>query len=213
MNKVNDNLANIMQSVYQERFGLTGNTDANGRLLDICQYSKARINISELSLDTYYSTENMLPNKGRSVKAASLPSIVYTSRCSPGDVLISNIRPYFKKILYSHSEGGCSGDVLCLTPKAPSLSAYLFSTLYADRFFDFMVAGSKGTKMPRGDKQQIMTYPIYLPMKNEILAFNDIASPILSKIRLYEEESKRLADIRNTILPKLMSGELSISDN
>ena len=74
-----------------------------------------------------------------------------------------------------------------------------------------MVAGSKGTKMPRGDKQQIMTYPIAIPSDVELDAFNSIALPVLTQIHANRRENKRLSEVRDTLLPKLMSGELDVS--
>ena len=209
--KINDNLYDLLQSVYQLQFGITSGNAAEGILSDICSYTKDRIAVSELSLGNYYSTENMLPGKAGFTEATSLPTTPQTTRCNAGDVLVSNIRPYFKKIVLCHSEGGCSTDVLCFAPKAPAYSAYLFCTLYADRFFDFMVAGSKGTKMPRGDKQQIMTYPVYIPTESELTAFADFATPILSQIHGNNEENARLEHLRDTLLPKLMSGEIDVS--
>ena len=208
---INDNLYDLLQSVYQLQFGVTSGNAAKGTLADICSYSKNRIAVSELSLDNYYSTENMLPGKAGFIEATSLPTTPQTTRCNAGDVLISNIRPYFKKIVRCNSEGGCSTDVLCFAPKTPTYSAYLFCTLYADRFFDFMVAGSKGTKMPRGDKQQIMTYPVYIPEESELTAFADFAAQILSQIHNNNGENARLAQLRDTLLPKLMSGEIDVS--
>ena len=208
---VNDNLYDLLQSIYQLQFGVTSGNPAEGTLSDICRYTKDRIAVSELSLGNYYSTENMLPGKAGFTEATSLPTTPQTTRCNAGDVLVSNIRPYFKKIVLCHSEGGCSTDVLCFAPKAPAYSAYLFCTLYADRFFDFMVAGSKGTKMPRGDKQQIMTYPVYIPTESELTAFADFATPILSQIHGNNEENARLEHLRDTLLPKLMSGEIDVS--
>lgn len=209
--KINDNLYDLLQSVYQLQFGVTSGNAAEGTLSDICNYTKNRIAVSELNLGNYYSTENMLPGKAGFTEATSLPTTPQTTRCNAGDVLVSNIRPYFKKIVLCQSEGGCSTDVLCFAPKAPAHSAYLFCTLYADRFFDFMVAGSKGTKMPRGDKQQIMTYPIYIPTESELAAFADFAAPILSQIHGNNEENARLKHLRDTLLPKLMSGEIDVS--
>ena len=209
---VNDNLYDLLQSVYQLQFGVTSGNAAEGTLSDICSYTKDRIAVSELNLGNYYSTENMLPGKAGFTEATSLPTTPQTTRCNAGDVLVSNIRPYFKKIVLCHSEGGCSTDVLCFAPKAPAYSAYLFCTLYADRFFNFMVAGSKGTKMPRGDKQQIMTYPVYIPTESELTAFADFATPILSQIHGNNEENARLEHLRDTLLPKLMSGEIDVSD-
>lgn len=209
--KIIDNLYDLLQSVYQLQFGVTSGNAAVGTLSDICSYTKNRIAVSELNLGNYYSTENMLPGKAGFTEATSLPTTPQTTRCNAGDVLVSNIRPYFKKIVLCQSEGGCSTDVLCFAPKAPAHSAYLFCTLYADRFFDFMVAGSKGTKMPRGDKQQIMTYPIYIPTESELAAFADFAAPILSQIHGNNEENARLKHLRDTLLPKLMSGEIDVS--
>ena len=205
--EISDNLAEMLQSIYQQQFG----TPTQGEILsDICEYSKDRITVSSLTLSSYYSTENMLPSKAGAVEASGLPSIAQTTKAKAGDVLISNIRPYFKKIVYCHTECGCSTDVLCFTPKISAMSAFLYGTLYADRFFDFMVAGSKGTKMPRGDKQQIMTFPIHRPSAEELLEFNGIALPILSQIEEHRIENTRLAALRDTLLPRLMSGEIDV---
>ena len=209
--QLNDNLADLLQTVYQERFGDTSLVANQGILSDICSYSRDKVAVSELNVSTYFSTENMLSGKAGSTEATSLPTTPQTTACHKGDTLISNIRPYFKKIVYCEDKCGCSTDVLCFTPSQPCYSAYLFSTLYADKFFAFMVAGSKGTKMPRGDKQQIMTYPVVLPSEEELAGFNTIASPLLEQIYSNRAENKRLSILRDTLLPKLMSGEIDVS--
>lgn len=209
--KVNDNLAELLQTVYQERFGDVSAATEQGMLSDICSYSRDRVAVSELNASTYFSTENMLPGKAGATEAVSLPTIPQTTACHKGDTLISNIRPYFKKIVYCEDRCGCSTDVLCFTPVQPKYAAYLFSTLYADKFFAFMVAGSKGTKMPRGDKQQIMAYPVALPSDEELDEFNKLALPILAQLHSNKAENKRLSATRDALLPKLMSGEIDVS--
>lgn len=209
--KINDNLADLLQTIYQGRFGNDILAVNQGVLSDICSYSTDKVAVSELNVRTYFSTENMLSGKAGSTEATSLPTTSQTTACHKGDTLISNIRPYFKKIVYCEDKCGCSTDVLCFTPSQPCYSAYLFSTLYADKFFAFMVAGSKGTKMPRGDKQQIMTYPVVLPSEEELAGFNTIASPLLEQIYSNRAENKRLSILRDTLLPKLMSGEIDVS--
>ena len=209
--RINDNLADLLQTIYQERFGNDILAVNQGVLSDICSYSRDKVAVSELNVITYFSTENMLSGKAGSTEATSLPTTSQTTACHKGDTLISNIRPYFKKIVYCEDKCGCSTDVLCFTPSQPHYSAYLFSTLYADKFFAFMVAGSKGTKMPRGDKQQIMTYPVVLPSEEELAGFNTIASPLLEQIYSNRAENKRLSILRDTLLPKLMSGEINVS--
>ena len=209
--EINDNLADLLQTIYQERFVNDILAVNQGVLSDICSYSRDKVAVSELNIRTYFSTENMLSGKAGSTEATSLPTTSQTTACHKGDTLISNIRPYFKKIVYCEDKCGCSTDVLCFTPSQPCYSAYLFSTLYADKFFAFMVAGSKGTKMPRGDKQQIMTYPVVLPSEEELAGFNTIASPLLEQIYSNRAENKRLSILRDTLLPKLMSGEIDVS--
>ena len=209
--ELNDNLADLLQTIYQGRFGNDILAVNQGVLSDICSYSTDKVAVSELNVSTYFSTENMLSGKAGSTEATSLPTTSQTTACHKGDTLISNIRPYFKKIVYCEDKCGCSTDVLCFTPSQPCYSAYLFSTLYADKFFAFMVAGSKGTKMPRGDKQQIMTYPVVLPSEEELARFNTIASPLLEQIYSNRAENKRLSILRDTLLPKLMSGEINVS--
>ena len=209
--EINDNLADLLQTIYQGRFGNDILAVNQGVLSDICSYSTDKVAVSELNVRTYFSTENMLSGKAGSTEATSLPTTSQTTACHKGDTLISNIRPYFKKIVYCEDKCGCSTDVLCFTPSQPCYSAYLFSTLYADKFFAFMVAGSKGTKMPRGDKQQIMTYPVVLPSEEELAGFNTIASPLLEQIYSNRAENKQLSILRDTLLPKLMSGEINVS--
>ena len=211
-NKINENLSEMLQTYYRDKFYNLKYHESCGRLDDICEYSKDKVLVSNISLSNYYSTENMLPEKAGAVEASNLPTAQKTTKCKAGDVLISNIRPYFKKIAYCSSEGGCSADVLCFVPKRKELSAYLYSTLYDDSFFRFMVSGSKGTKMPRGDKKQIMTYGVYIPTDKEIEIFNTIAVPVLNKIESAHQENIYLSSLRDVLLPRLMSGELDVSE-
>ncbi|MCR5110431.1 MAG: hypothetical protein K6B38_05930, partial [Ruminococcus sp.] len=104
-----------------------------------------------------------------------------------------------------------STDVLCFVPNKTDYSAFLYCALYADKFFDYMVAGSKGTKMPRGDKQQIMVYPICIPSTEYIEKFNQAVAPMLETVYTNRNEANNLANLRDTLLPKLMSGEIDVS--
>ena len=181
-----------------------------GTLKDICHYSNERVAVETLNDAIYISTENMLPNKRGFVKATSLPTTAYTTAYCAGNVLISNIRPYFKKIVYCYGEGGCSTDVICFVANDGIPSEYVFHLLYSDSFFDFMVGGSKGTKMPRGDKQQLMQYPVVQPDDKWLAEFERVAQPMLLQSYSLRQENERLALTRDTLLPKLMSGEIEV---
>lgn len=128
------------------------------KLIDICGYAKGKIAVAGLTDQTYISTENMLPNKGGITKATSLPSAESTQAYKKNDVLVSNIRPYFKKIWHAECDGGCSNDVLVFRAAEGVDPTYLYYVLADDNFFNYATATSKGTKMPRGDKSAIMEY-------------------------------------------------------
>ena len=215
---INENLEQQAQAIFKSWFvdfepfgGVMPDDWRTGSLSEICKYSKDKVNIEDLTLDTYYSTENMQPNRQGAVKATTLPSIKQTTACKKGDVLISNIRPYFKKIIYCFADCGCSTDVLCFVPNRSEYSAFLYCALYSDKFFDYMVAGSKGTKMPRGDKQQIMMYPICIPSVTYIEKFNKTVLPMLKTVYTNRLEADNFAMLRDTLLPKLMNGEIDVS--
>ena len=130
------------------------------KLDTFCAYAKGKIAVERLNAQTYISTENMMPNKGGIVDASSLPSVQYTQQYLKGDVLVSNIRPYFKKIWIAEYDGGCSNDVLVFRANSSCDPTFLYYVLANDAFFDYATATSKGTKMPRGDKTAIMQYDV-----------------------------------------------------
>ena len=130
------------------------------KLSDICDFRKGKVDVSNLTLKTYISTENMLPNKGGITVASSLPTVQLTQEYKKGDVLVSNIRPYFKKIWRAKYDGGCSNDVLVFQGNSNIDGNFLYYVLANDDFFAYSMATSKGTKMPRGDKSSIMQYEV-----------------------------------------------------
>lgn len=130
------------------------------KLSDICDFRKGKVDVSNLTLKTYISTENMLPNKGGITVASSLPTFQLTQEYKKGDVLVSNIRPYFKKIWRAKCDGGCSNDVLVFQGNSNIDGDFLYYVLANDDFFAYSMATSKGTKMPRGDKTSMMQYEV-----------------------------------------------------
>ena len=130
------------------------------KLSDICDFRKGKVEVENLNTKNYISTENMLPNKSGITEATSLPNVSSTQEYKNGDVLVSNIRPYFKKIWQARYDGGCSNDVLVFVPKSTTDRDFLYYLLAYDDFFTYSMATSKGTKMPRGDKTSIMQYEV-----------------------------------------------------
>lgn len=129
-------------------------------LSSIAEYAKGKIPVDLLTVKNYISTENMQPNRGGVVNASSLPFVAQTQSYIVNDILVSNIRPYFKKIWFARENGGCSNDVLVIRTKQGIDAKFLYYVLSDDAFFDYSMSTSKGTKMPRGDKVSIMKYQV-----------------------------------------------------
>ena len=171
------------------------------RLKDIAEYKNERIETNQLTTVNYISTENLLPNKQGKQPANNLPSSKTVKKYTSSDILISNIRPYFKKIWQANSLGGHSNDVLNITSINEKISNdYLYYYLSQDKFFQYMTQTSKGTKMPRGDKEAIMEYEIKVP-KN-IVHQNFISSlgkSLDNKIEINKKIIANLEELSQTL--------------
>lgn len=160
----------LAQSIFYDMFGdpITNEKGWEVKKLGVvCEYSKTRISPDELTRDNYVGVENLLQNCKGKEPANKIPNGIGLTRYIDGDVLIGNIRPYLKKIWLASNEGGCNGDVLAIRRKQEYstviIPIYVFGCLSKDAFFDFDMQYSKGEKMPRGDKKEILKYPICLP--------------------------------------------------
>jgi type I restriction enzyme S subunit len=171
------------------------------KLGDVAYYVTKRVSADKVTKDTYISTENMRPNKDGFMPSDELPPYPSYTSYDEHDILISNIRPYFKKILYAKANGGCSNDVLVLRAKDPDnySSSFLYYALSQDYFFNFMMAGAKGTKMPRGNKKSILDFelPEYNLAKQERIAtilshYDDLIEINKRRIALLEESAREL---------------------
>ena len=130
-------------------------------LKEAAEYVSDRCASEKLHIDSYVSTENLLPNKAGLTRASSLPqqdSKLPAYRAN--NILISNIRPYLKKIWFADRDGACSADVLTLQAKPGIDPKFLYYALFRDDFFAHAMKGAKGTKMPRGDKLQILNFSV-----------------------------------------------------
>ena len=163
------------------------------KLSDICGFRKGKVNVSTLTLQTYVSTENMLPNKGGIVVANSLPTVEFTQEYKKGDILVSNIRPYFKKIWQAKWDGGCSNDILVFQGNSNINRDFLYYILANDDFFAYSMATSKGTKMPRGDKTSIMGYEVPIFDIDTQIRIASVIRCLDEKIELNAAINKNLA--------------------
>lgn len=202
-NRINDYLADLCETIAGKYCN-----DRNSCLRDICYQVTDHVDYGNANQETYVSTESLMQNKGGRQLASSLPTAGKITRYKAGDTLISNIRPYFKKIWYAPFEGTCSGDVIVFRANDPSNAPYLHACLRQDSFFDYVMQGAKGTKMPRGDKKQMMEFKVASSCSTKDLILLDSAIKQRSD---NDSETVKLQALRDTLLPKLMSGEIDVS--
>lgn len=167
------------------------------KIKDIAYYVTDKVRTDSLTPETYIGTDNILPNRGGIVSSSYFSDDGEVVRFKKGDVLIGNIRPYFKKIWLATFDGGCSPDVLCLRSKGEVSPEFLYCILSQDRFFEYDVRGAKGSKMPRGDKDHILEFPIDL-----VSGWDRIGSLIVDfneKIRLNGEIASRLESLARLV--------------
>ena len=198
--KINDNLAEYLNCIYIK---LTKDIQSTTSLSAICDYVTEKVIFSEVDTSVYVSTENILPDKqgvGSFGKTSPSDRVTYFRE---KDVLVSNIRPYFKKMWFATTSGGCNADVLCFRALDKKYSYLLKSILFQDSFFDYVMSGAKGTKMPRGDKKHIMQYQIPCFLDTQLQKFNELASSIEHNQALNRQEISALESAKEILLTTL----------
>lgn len=181
---------------------------------DIAIQKKAKINLdTSLEEFNYIGLEHMpqgnigLNNWESSNKVSGNKSLFEN-----GDILFGKLRPYFKKVGIAPVSGICSTDILVINSKIDYYKSYLFLQLIQDSFIKYTSNTATGTRMPRTSWKLISNYEIILPNKEVIIKFDEIISPILEKVNHLIHENNNLQQLRDTLLPKLLSGEIEIPD-
>ena len=155
------------------------------QLSEIATYVEEKISSKCISLEQYVTTDSLLPNKQGRTIAQNLPPVTCNlTHYRKDDVLVSNIRPYLKKVWLADADGGCSTDVHVFRCKESHSPFFLYSLLLQDRFYDYVMCGAKGSKMPRGDKEQIMRYIIPTFSKQQEENVGKLVLDICNKIEL-----------------------------
>lgn len=167
------------------------------KLSDVAYYSELRTR--DITIENYITTDNMLPNIGGICTASSIPDCK-TARCyEEGDILLSNIRPYFCKIWYANRCGSASNDVLVIKNKEDIDSKFLYYVLCDKNFFNYDTVTSKGTKMPRGTPNAIMKYlvpdvddKVQKKIASVLSAYDDLIEKNNRKIEILQDMAEEL---------------------
>ena len=185
-----------------------------GKLGDIGTNSRRGIQPGDIAPDTPYIALEHMPRRcialGDWDDSADVAS--GKSAFKKGEILFGKLRPYFHKVGVAPFDGVCSTDILVLAPKSPEWFGFLLGHASSDELIQFTDLASTGTKMPRTNWSDISSFKVALPPPPIAAAFTSIIQPMLDRIRANLHQSRTLAQIRDTLLPKLLSGELSLAE-
>lgn len=164
------------------------------KLGEVADFINEKISAENLAIDSYISTENLLPDYAGITIMSKVPSTGNFTKFQEQDILVSNIRPYLKKVWYSNKEGGCSNDVFVIRGKSGIAKLFLAFLLRNDDFISYVMVGAKGVKMPRGDKDLISKYPISYP--ENLQEQQKIASCLSSLDALITAQAEKIEQLK-----------------
>lgn len=185
-----------------------------GSIEDICNLGTEKVNLDKVDVEFDYIGLEHMPqgsialNQWESSDKVSGVKTKFNKR----DILFGKLRPYFKKVGLAAIDGVCSTDILVMRPKNFYEYVFLVNQLTQDKFIEYTTSTATGTRMPRSGWNQISKYKIVIPSKNLLNNFNEKVLPMLQIIQQLIHENNSLSELRNTLLPKLLSCEIEIPD-
>lgn len=172
-------------------------------LKEIAEFQKQRISTALLNNNNYISTENILQDFEGIQCSSSMPANVNVIKYQNEDILLSNIRPYLKKVWFADRKGGCSADVLVLRGNKCD-KYFLYYVIASDRFINYVMSGIKGVKMPRGDKNQMEEYAFSIPTNMEQKRIAKFISILDERIRLQNKIIEKYESLIQAISQKVL---------
>lgn len=172
-------------------------------LHNVSVFSSNRISYKKIQPTSYITTDNILQNYQGVKVYDKIPNIDSVIEYKKGDILISNIRPYLKKIWLADKDGGCSPDVIVIRTSDVNVnSKYLYLLLKRDVFFDWVMLDVKGVKMPRGKKENIEKFRVNIPSIKEQNKIVNEVEKMEEDILDYQKIIDSVQDKKNEILKK-----------
>ncbi len=185
-----------------------------GTLGDIAHNPRRSVQPNQIENDTAYIGLEHMPRHCITLaewgKARDIQSNKFEFK--QGEILFGKLRPYFHKVGIAPVDGVCSTDILVIVPKEQRWFGIVLCYVFSDEFVKYTDTTSSGTKMPRTNWDDMVRYKIVLPPEDVVKIFNRRIKPFVERIIMNILESRTLASIRDTLLPRLLSGEIRIRD-
>lgn len=173
----------------------------------IAIFVNEKLSLKDLKLDTYISTENLLADYSGITTSSKLPQSGSFTKFKKDDILISNIRPYLRKIWTATINGAASNDVIVIRANSIVKASFLSFLLKNDTFVNYVMKGAKGVKMPRGDKNLMAEYPILFPTLPEQQKIADCLSSLDELIQTESQVLEALKTHKKGLMQQLFPAE------
>lgn len=133
-------------------------------------------------------------------------------RFSKGDILFGNMRPYFHKVGLAQFDGITRTTTFVLRPRSPYLRSFALMHLSNDEVIRYATDVSVGTTIPYVRWDALSRYAIAIPDRELLELYAKITAPMLDRIAANSSCTMTLSQLRDTLLPKLVSGQIRIKD-
>jgi type I restriction enzyme S subunit len=179
---------------------------------ELCQEIRRSVNPSEMPAETPYIGLEHMPRKSIALSVWGKVGEVQSTklRFRRGEILFGKIRPYFHKVGVAPIDGVCSSDAIVIVPKAVEYFPLILTCVSSDDFVRQATQTSQGTKMPRANWDVLCRYPVALPDRSLLDRFNSLITPMVELIQNLVLRNRCLSKSRDILLPKVMSGEVSV---
>ena len=183
-------------------------------LSQLATETRMSVNPQEVDGDTPYIGLEHLPRRCIALGDWSAASEVQSTklRFNQGDILFGKIRPYFHKVAVAPVDGICSSDAIIIRPLDPKYYGIVLACVSSDEFVDHSTQTSQGTKMPRANWEVLLKYPVPVPPEPLLMKFDTFVTDIVGLLRNVVLHNRLLAQTRDLLLPRLISGELDLSE-
>lgn len=216
LHRQNKTLEGMAEALFRQWFVEGADEEAaDGTLADVAVNIRDGVPVNAFNADDRYVALEHIDRRCIALEqfgsSADVASNKY--RFSVNDILFGKLRPYFHKVCLTSFAGICSTDILVIRPKQPELLYYCLFAFFQDEVVEYANAGSGGTRMPRTSWSDLSKYPIALPGKEKLESFNKVVKPMMDKLQANIPQIRSLTALRDTLLPKLISGEVRMEIN
>lgn len=173
---------------------------------------KGAVKKKDLADDEKYIGLEHIPRRSIAVKEWATADTVESNKLifQERDILFGKIRPYLHKVALTHFSGACSSDAIVIRPREKTYEGYLLFTVFSDTFIELATVASKGTKMPRADWGFLKKLELAVPDKRLLETYQGQFEALFSQIVNLLRANELLASSRDQLLPRLISGKLSV---